>query len=573
MSLPRPYIPSAAVLHSLARPVARRCALIPTQFVRAKRTASADKETKPIYHTLLQQSRAEEKQKAAERAKRPELPTDTMEDMGMPEFEFWDQDLDKPGRPMTKISEIKTRADYDRARETQRMREEQERNPDYDPAELHRRLVDDLIKNPNFADLTEDLLAFKSTILTREEMAKLESMAAEMSDGAHDPTKELALGKMWVEGALEQLLEDPDLVQFQGEVRSVKEMVPEVGDLRAPEFVAAMKALEAKLQYSPAYQAKLEKWKAEELETGGHTMEEMEEEMLQGEAQLDDAIKAYEESSELEQGPESLEKLEDLLVQMRELLGFMNDDKSKEVMGEIDAIMQEDPDLDEPEEEPKELDIDFLVNEINKIRDNPPPVSSSDAEITDDEITDDEIADPELAAKVDQIIEDPELLHKLVRLNRMIKEEMSLLNPDITSAPDPRSLPASETITFAERIKTAENDPEHVAAIRRLQIKLVPPFNVAPALRSLNRALKFAYCGSNEAVRRLLWRSYYKARSLPTLIQNMPDDAWDMLYYSQAVTWIGNENRGNHLKIILEDLSSIGRNGPPTHPSTFKKGG
>jgi hypothetical protein len=98
-------------------------------------------------------------------------------------------------------------------------------------------------------------------------------------------------------------------------------------------------------------------------------------------------------------------------------------------------------------------------------------------------------------------------------------------------------------------------------------VQLAPPFNIAPALRIFNEAIEYAYIGANDDIRRILWRAYVKARSLPTFIQTLSDDAWDILYYSQAVTWTSNQNRETHLRLLLQDLDSIGRFGPPTHPA------
>jgi hypothetical protein len=137
------------------------------------------------------------------------------------------------------------------------------------------------------------------------------------------------------------------------------------------------------------------------------------------------------------------------------------------------------------------------------------------------------------------------------------------------SAPDPDTLDPSQLTTYKERLQIAENDPEHIAALRRLRINLVPPFNISPAVKSLNDALRLSYLGASDDVRRILWRSYTKARTIPTLLQSIPDDAWDMLWYSQAVTWGSNQNRENHMTILMRDLQSVGKDGPPTHPDTL----
>ena len=118
-------------------------------------------------------------------------------------------------------------------------------------------------------------------------------------------------------------------------------------------------------------------------------------------------------------------------------------------------------------------------------------------------------------------------------------------------------------------MKIAKSDPEHRAALEALRVNLTPPFNVAPALRIFNQAIEYAYIGANDDIRRILWRAYSKARVLPTFLQNLSDDAWDILYYSQAVTWGGNQNREAHLRLLLKDLESVGKDGPPTHPDTI----
>jgi hypothetical protein len=572
----RPYIPSIAVLRALSRPSAPRCFLLPRlpiQFARGKRKSAKpelsaeDREaqrTEKLKHKLL--AKAQENVKA-QQAKLAERPNDSMASMGLPEISWWEQDLDKPGKPMTLISKIATRADMEKHQKTAAMMDERDRNPDYDDAELNKRLMDDLIANPNFADLTESLQALKSTIKTREEKEAMEQRAKE----ALEPTeRELnAMSRMAIDGALQELLEDPDLVDYKQDVWDVRDKLPEEGDLDTPEFVEAMEGLEKKLEGSEAYQAKLERWRKEQennVEEGGSTGME---EMRKIEAMLDADEREMEIDDPTSEDPDVPENMEELLVQMRELLGAMNDSKSKEITSEIDALMAEDPIDESAEEDDKELDLDFLINQIQKIKENPAHANSPSFS----EQSSTEVVDPKLEAQVDKIMQDPELLQKLAYLTKIIKvQKTSLVDPDIESPPDPTTLSDVETTTLAAQLQIAENDPEHLAAMRRLRINLMPPFSVSPALKSLNQALKIAYCCSNDGVRRILWRSYMKARTLPTLLQSMTDDAWDMMYYSQAVKWAGNENRENHLRIILGDMKSVGRDGPPTHPRTLKRG-
>jgi hypothetical protein len=167
------------------------------------------------------------------------------------------------------------------------------------------------------------------------------------------------------------------------------------------------------------------------------------------------------------------------------------------------------------------------------------------------------------------LLADPDLLPKLTALKKRI-EASKLRTVKAPSAPDPETLDPSRLTSYRERLAAIKNDPEHISALRRLEIHLLPPFNVSPALRALNEALKLAYLGASDDVRRVLWRSYMKARTVPTLLQNIPDDAWDMLWYSQAVTWNSNQNREKHMSILLHDLNSIGRDGPPTHPESLE---
>jgi hypothetical protein len=570
----RPYIPSVAVLRALSRPSAPRCSLLPrlpANFTRGKRKSAkpqhSDDEEERQAELLKQKllAKAQENIRAQE-AKLAERPTDSMASMGLPEISWWEQDLDQPGKPMTLISKIATRADMEKHQKTAAMMDERDRNPDYDDAELNKRLIDDLIANPNFADLTESLQALKSTIKTREEKEEMEQRAKE----ALEPTeRELnAMSRMAIDGALLELLEDPDLVEYKQDVWAVRDKLPEDGDLDTPEFVEAMEGLEKKLEGSVSYQAKLEKWRKEQGDEAEGVESTGMQEMKKIEAMLDAEEREMEIDDPTREDPDVPENMDELLVQMRELLGAMNDSKSKEITSEIDALMAEDPIDESAEEEDKELDLDFLIDQIQKIKENPAHANSPSLSEPSTEIV-----DPELETKVDKIMQDPELLQKLAYLTKRIKaQKTSLANPDIESPPDPMTLSDAETTTLAAQLQIAENDPEHLAAMRRLRINLLPPFSVSPALRSLNQALKIAYCCSNDGVRRILWRSYMKARTLPTLLQSITDDAWDMIYYSQAVKWVGNENRENHLRIILGDMKSVGRDGPPTHPSTLRKG-
>ena len=180
----------------------------------------------------------------------------------------------------------------------------------------------------------------------------------------------------------------------------------------------------------------------------------------------------------------------------------------------------------------------------------------------DDYLTPEERADPALKAKIDKILEDPNLHQKLEIVKKYMSGALGFFH-SAQSAPDPSTLSPAEMTTLQEQLKIAESDPEHLMALRRLRVNMVPPYNAHPFLGPLNEALKLAYVGANDDVRRILWRAYRKARTIPGLLKAIPDDAWDLLWYSQAVDWKSNQNRRNHLGILLGDLDSVGKQGPP----------
>jgi hypothetical protein len=115
-------------------------------------------------------------------------------------------------------------------------------------------------------------------------------------------------------------------------------------------------------------------------------------------------------------------------------------------------------------------------------------------------------------------------------------------------------------LTIEERIELAQRDPEHRAALHRLALR--PESD--PAIKHLNAVLRTAYMGANEDVRKALWRAYSRAKRVPRFLEMIPNDAWDMLWYSQAVKWKGNQNREEHMAVLRKDLESLGMDGPPT---------
>ncbi|KAF2499027.1 hypothetical protein BU16DRAFT_523629 [Lophium mytilinum] len=137
----------------------------------------------------------------------------------------------------------------------------------------------------------------------------------------------------------------------------------------------------------------------------------------------------------------------------------------------------------------------------------------------------------------------------------------SAIEPPLSSREEnPISTDPNAIITIEERITLAQRDPEHRTALNRLALK--PESD--PAIKHLNAVLRSAYMGANEDVRKALWRAYSRAKRVPGFLKMIPEDAWDMLWYSQAVKWKGNENRDEHMVILRRDLESIGMDGPPT---------
>ena len=175
---------------------------------------------------------------------------------------------------------------------------------------------------------------------------------------------------------------------------------------------------------------------------------------------------------------------------------------------------------------------------------------------------------------LEETLNDEELKSKLLEIvegngeDKNLEETLNDRNqPDaeLSGARDISQTPAPSVLPIKERIVTAEADPEHKFALQRLVIDLPRPHSSNPRLKQLNEVLRTAYMGANEDIRKALWRAYTRAKAgVPGLLERIPDDAWDMLWYSQAVKWSSNSNREEHLRILSYDLKTVGRNGPPT---------
>jgi hypothetical protein len=500
--------------------------------------------------------------KIAEEEDDEKPPTDEeLESEGIPAISWYEQDLAKGG-PRRLIKRVATAEDRKKEKQMYMMMSEAEKNPDsiLESKELQRRLIDSLIENPNFADLAQELKEMKGGIKTKaeheEEIVKLskqeeqenEEMTAAMKSGLKAATQQMFQG----------LLTDPAAAAVKEEVQEVLDKLPEMEDIDNPEFQAIVQKAMAKLDDDPTYQKKVASMPNEDAENLQKELDEIERE--------DEAINKLfgkDEANSPLANPDSDADVNQLIYQMRDVLKSMGGDASVEA--ELDALLTEET----TDEEPRPFDAEELTGELIKLVSAQRPKSKG--------IEPEDNVPADLQAKVDKIMEDPRLMDKLAYIQNLI-EETERAKSDITSiahevAPDPYELEDTRTATLKQRMQAARQDPEHIGALDRLRVTLPPPFNISPALKSFNQAIEFAYIGANDDIRRILWRSYQKARTLPTFLPNVSDEAWDIMYYSQAVTWGSNQNRQDHLRTLLADLKKLGRDGPPTHPSTLVRSG
>jgi hypothetical protein len=570
MAPSRAYVPSRALLRALSRPVSPRCPFFrptTTPFIRGKRTKAvkAENAVKPSaeFEKLLLQNMMmdiEDHQNDDNFV----IPTDEeLEDPSIPPITWYQQDLAK-GTPRQLIERIATPEDRKRHAQMARMIQASKTDPNYDDAELNRRLVDSLISNPNFADLTKELKRIKEGIKSKEEMAELEAQSEK------DTEKDIQdLNTNMRTATYEAILElqsDPDASAAKAELQEVLDNLPEMENLDDPKFQDLLNKAMTKLNDDPRFQAKMAA-KADELEA---EEAEVEKKWTAMEQDIDETVRELERDDDDVEGiprPDVDDgSMDTLMIQMRDLLKSLGGDAALEA--ELDAVLREDP--YDPNTEPdgafdSNMDFEELAIELEKM------VKAQLPRIQE------EMAVPaDLQAKVDKIMADPRLMEKLEYIQGLIAEANEA-KADITNiahevAPDPYELDDTRTATLKQRMEMARQTPEHTAALDRLRVNLSSPFNISPALKSFNQAIELAYIGANDDIRRILWRSYMKARTLPTFLPNMSNEAWDILYYSQAVTWGANQNRQAHLRTLLADLKTVGRDGPPSHPSQFAPG-
>jgi hypothetical protein len=427
-------------------------------------------------------------------------------------------------------------------------------------------MIDDLLENPNFAGLTEELKAIKGEIRSKAEQDQL---IKDMEAEAAQKSQEFEIRMLaTIRESYEALLNDPDAATAQEEVREVLNNIPEkVEGLASPEFDAIVNKMELKLRNDPKFREKIEGMGGQ-AEAAMKEFRDIDREMEREKNEILKYITEIDESIELMNFDEPAPDLEPLLVQMRDVLQGMGTDSR--LTAEMDAILAEDPKAKQEGDIERWMDAEELTNlgeeMLKKAYDNRhQAIKEKEEELS---------VSSELQDKVNKIMEDPRLMEKLAYIQKIINETESKTQPFITTiahevAPDPYELEDGRTATLKQQLQAAHDDPEHSAAIDRLRVNLSPPFHISPALKSFNQAIELAYVGANDDIRRVLWRCYQKARTLPTFLQNVSDEAWDIIYYSQAVTWGANQNRYDHLRIVLADLKSLGRNGPPTHPSTL----
>jgi hypothetical protein len=494
------------------------------------------------------------------------IPTDEeLEDPSIPPVTWYQQDLDK-GTPRRLIERIATPEDRKKHAQLARMIQASKDDPNYDDSDLNRRLVDSLITHPNFADLTEELKRIKEGIKSKEELAALDAEAQREAD---EETKELSTDmRQATYDAIRELQSDPEASVATAELQAVLDNLPEIENMDDPKFQALLSNAMTKLNEDPRFQAKVagmsDEIAAEEIEAKKQwTNMEKDFETTVRELERDDNDDEDLPQPDADAGEGGLD---DLMLQMRDLLKSLGGDAAIEA--ELDAVLREDP--YDPNTQPdgafdSDLNFEELAIELEKMIKTQLPRLQEEMAVPAD-----------LQAKVDKIMADPRLMEKLEFIQGLIAEanlaKSEIVNIAHEVAPDPYELDDSRTATLRQRMEIARQTPEHTAALDRLRVKLASPFNISPALKAFNQAIELAYIGANDDIRRILWRAYMKARTLQTFLPNMSDEAWDLLYYSQAVTWGANQNRQDHLRTLLADMKDLGMDGPPTHPSVFAPG-
>lgn len=481
-------------------------------------------------------------------------------------FNYYEQDIYQTSPPRL-VESVTTAEDAKRVRDNyQKIKYhiENKNNPEYDPAPMRKQLLDKLIAKPEFADLTDVLMDLKQTIRTREEEAAAEAEAVVFAEQERQELDQ-QYRKIYHD-TFQDLVNDPNIGDAKDDVQELLNKVMHVEGFEDPEFRDLFQRTMTKIGNNPAIEERYGKM----LE--GQDLQQQEQEWAKQEQELRQAIDEL-ETKDPAPAVDNIYDEDDLVRQMQDVLKDLGGDPDLEL--ELEEMLSEE-EADDGDLESRDLQPEELVKELQKLTEKEDVQRQLKLDLRTQRDAEENIP-AEIQAKVDKIMADPKLMEKLMYIKSVI-EENERQKADITSiahevAPDPYQLDPSRTTTLQERLDVVRSDPEHMEAINRLHVKLNPPFNIAPALKAFNQAIEMAYVGANDDIRRVLWRTYQKARTLPTFMQNMSDDAWDILYYSQAVTWGSNQNRQDHLRVLITDLRSMGRDGPPTHPNTLVKNG
>jgi hypothetical protein len=525
MPPPRAYVPSPLLLRSLLRPLPRQCPLfrhLPTTTIRGKKKAAKPRPTNPL----------EPKPDASKPTVRP----GTLGNSGISEVEWWEQD--EQGNE-TFVDAIRNQEELDRQEQLHARLEAWARgDEDANEPEFRAQIIDELKKNPSFADMRDLLDKMKTPLAERFDIAD------ELDDDIEEDPNERNEVLLQAQEFVGELLKHPELEGHKELLLEMQNKLPEWGSVDHPEFLEAMGRVNEAV--------------------GGESLEEFQKKIqpyLQNGSSED--FPATEEEF-LENEQENLQKLAKGIKEMHALLKETGADPELESeFAEMERnLSNEDDWATDVFDEDGELDTDKMEAAIARFSQLELEQDDEGNEGEDDYLTPEERADPALKAKIDKILEDPNLHQKLEIVKKYMSGALGFFH-SAQSAPDPSTLSPAEMTTLQEQLKIAESDPEHLMALRRLRVNMVPPYNAHPFLGPLNEALKLAYVGANDDVRRILWRAYRKARTIPGLLKAIPDDAWDLLWYSQAVDWKSNQNRRNHLGILLGDLDSVGKQGPP----------
>lgn len=553
---PRPLLP-----RRLLAPVAARFVHSPKRATEEPMEANEAKEATARVQEMFKDFRKRSGSITEEQLIAP-LTEEQINDPNAIPVSIYEQDPNSPGGERL-IEHIRTPEERRKHNEFYKMLVEADKDPNYadDNPELNRHLIDGLLKDPYFADLTDELMDIKGNYLLTKQQQEARLAEAKAADEAAERAIEGELkSEMQLANheLLQNLINDPDFSYAKDELAELQDILPEVAEGNEAEFEtefeAALDKVTKKLEEDPNFEKKMAMWQAE------HGLPEAE--SMNAEALLEKSAK------EAGLGDESAE-LTRLLGVMKELMGSMGyDEKIDKLEAELEQMTNEEMDEDDMDEEElraKEMSFAELGRELLRLSESSPGGGAKNFGKVASE--DNEPVDPALEAKVDEIMRDPKLMEKLMYIRNIITEEQQ--KQAMPLAPDPATLESHRTTNIKHRMQIAKSDPEHRAALQALRVDLPPPFNIAPALRVFNEAIEYAYIGANDDIRRILWRAYSKARSLPTFLQNLSDDAWDLLYYSQAVTWGSNQNREAHLRVLLQDLQNVGKSGPPTHPDTI----